>query len=334
MNYLKELNAFYNKIIFNPLSGSAVALWNTLMHLNNLCGWQATFTVPASAIELKSGIKGTSFKRAREELQDKGYIDVTPGRGNQAATYRMLSQVQPSGGLMQAGQNTQPAMEEHRETPPIENPHMNDATETTADESVDALDGHQSVDSAAVEKVVHETAETPDHNTDRNTAHSSAPLTKQYIKQNKTKHKPTTTTSDAIRFYQENIGVTSAYIAGDISNWISDMSDPLVLDALKRAVEQGKPTWRYAKGILKAWKTAGVTTVEQAAANDNAFRNRSKGKQAGGRGEVVPDWFNERKAKRTNREDASERNSTGQARDQEAFDRLLAEFTGEVGRVG
>ncbi|WP_246202687.1 hypothetical protein [Virgibacillus doumboii] len=92
MNYLKELNAFYQQIIFNPLSGSAVALWNTLMHFNNLCGWQETFSVAASVIELQSGIKGTSFKRARDELQEKGYIHVTSRSGNQAAVYRMISQ--------------------------------------------------------------------------------------------------------------------------------------------------------------------------------------------------------------------------------------------------
>ncbi|ALX48515.1 DnaD domain-containing protein [Lentibacillus amyloliquefaciens] len=331
MNYLKELNAFYNKIIFNPLSGSAVALWNTLMHFNNLCGWQATFTVPASVIELKSGIKGTSFKRAREELRDKGYIDVMPGRGNQAATYRMLSQVRPSGGMMQAGLDTQPAMEEHRETPPIENPQLNDATETTANESVDVRTESRSVDSAVGDTMAYEADETSDQNTARNMDHSPAPLTKQYINQNKTTPKPTTTTSDAIRFYQENIGVTSAYIAGDISCWIDEVGDPLVLDALKRAVEQGKSTWRYAKGILKAWKTKGITTVEQAAADDYAFRNRTKGEQIAGRGEVVPDWFMERKAKRAvaiDREDASREYLVGQAANQDAFDRLLAEFTG------
>lgn len=331
MNYLKELNAFYNQIIFNPLTGSAVALWNTLMHYNNLCGWQETFTVPASAIELKSGLKGTSFKRAREELRDKGYIEVTSGRGNQAATYRMLSQVRPSGGIMQAGLDTQPVIEEHREETPIENPQMNDSGETTANESVDARAERGSSDPVVDDTMALEAAQTSDQNTVRNMDHSPVPLTKQYINQNKTKHKPTTTTPDAIRFYQENIGMTSAYIAGDISSWISDMGDPLVLDALKRAVEQGKSTWRYAKGILKAWKIKSITTVEQVAADDNAFRNRKKGEQIAGRGEVVPDWFMERKAKRAvaiDREDASREYLVGQAANQDAFDRLLAEFTG------
>ena len=92
MNYIKDLNAFYNQIIFQPLSGSAVAIWNTLMHFNNLCGWKREFSVAATQLQLKAGLKAISFQRARDELKEKGFIIVTSRGSNQAAVYQMISQ--------------------------------------------------------------------------------------------------------------------------------------------------------------------------------------------------------------------------------------------------
>lgn len=35
MNYIREINAFYDRMEQEPLSGSAVSLWHTLLHINN-----------------------------------------------------------------------------------------------------------------------------------------------------------------------------------------------------------------------------------------------------------------------------------------------------------
>ncbi|WP_303699929.1 DnaD domain-containing protein [Lentibacillus sp. CBA3610] len=176
-------------------------------------------------------------------------------------------------------------------------------------------------------------------NTDYKADHSTVPLIKQNTDktkhENKTKHKPTTTTtSDAIRFYQENFGVVSSYVAEDITNWITDLGDPLILDAMKRALEQNKATWRYVKGILKAWTRKGITTVEQAAADETAFRNQQNSKStqsATTTGDVVPEWFKERKQKQALEEKRKqqERAKTylpGSA-EREEFERLLAEYS-------
>ncbi|SFD61365.1 protein of unknown function [Lentibacillus persicus] len=234
MNYLKELNAFYNQIIFNPLSGSAVALWNTLMHFNNLCGWQKTFTVPASAIELKSGIKGTSFKRARQELQEKGYIHVTPGSGNQAATYGMISQVRHGQESEFAGQEapetrpeeTEPVREEY--CPEMPAAADQEAQPQTNDASKDQFANELSQHVTKTSLNTRQDAAKGDNNavgwTDWNSAnrkainevHSTAPLFKQYINKNKTKHKPTTT--PVVQFYRGNFDKLSAY--GEPENFV------------------------------------------------------------------------------------------------------------------
>ncbi|PAV28370.1 hypothetical protein CIL05_17205 [Virgibacillus profundi] len=92
MNYIKEINAFHTQNLFEPLSSSAVCLWFALMHFNNLCGWKKEFSVAASQLQGVSGLKPTSFKEARLELQRKGRITVRSRGGNQSAMYKMVSQ--------------------------------------------------------------------------------------------------------------------------------------------------------------------------------------------------------------------------------------------------
>jgi DnaD/phage-associated family protein len=93
MNYIQEINAFYIKIEMNPLSASAHTLWHTLLHLNNRSGWLQEFTVAAAVICYKSGLPPSTFKRARNELRDKGYISYN-SRGSLAPVYRMVSIVE------------------------------------------------------------------------------------------------------------------------------------------------------------------------------------------------------------------------------------------------
>ncbi|GAA0486431.1 DnaD domain protein [Salinibacillus aidingensis] len=91
MNYIQEINAFYTLGVTNPVSNSAVSLWHALMHINNLTRWRKTFTVAATVLKTKSGLKDSAFKRARKELVDKGYIHVRSRGGNQAPEYQMVS---------------------------------------------------------------------------------------------------------------------------------------------------------------------------------------------------------------------------------------------------
>ncbi|MFD1037262.1 hypothetical protein ACFQ3N_02335 [Virgibacillus byunsanensis] len=42
------------------------------MHIYNKAMWTDSFTVEAPVLRLKSGLKESSFKRARTELNEKG----------------------------------------------------------------------------------------------------------------------------------------------------------------------------------------------------------------------------------------------------------------------
>ncbi|WP_226036135.1 DnaD domain-containing protein [Aquibacillus saliphilus] len=241
MNYIKEMNSFYYQIELNPLSSSAVALWHTLMHINNKTGWKQQFTVAASVLRIKAGLKESSFKRAREELTEKGYLSYQSRGGNLAAVYQM--------------------------------------------QSLSSIMDHSSVYSE-------------NQSRDQQANHSMAPL----IKQNETKKKQNnTTTTDAIAFYQDNFDQIRPYIANELLDWITNVGDSIVLEALKIALNRGKANWGYVKSILQDWDKKDVTSIDDIRAEQSAFKNLKRQKKPNNRKtkqEVIPDWFKERASKK------------------------------------
>ena len=93
MNYLAELKAFYDRLELNPLPSPAIALWHALMSIANKTGWQQEFTVAVSVLVLKSGLNAQAIKRARNRLEQDGYIKWKSRGGNLAAIYHMNSLV-------------------------------------------------------------------------------------------------------------------------------------------------------------------------------------------------------------------------------------------------
>lgn len=91
MKYINEINAFYDWLEINQLSTSAVALWHTIMHINNKAGWAKTFTVAESVLSIKTGLSGRSVRNARNELKQKGRIDFKSRTGGKAPIYTIIS---------------------------------------------------------------------------------------------------------------------------------------------------------------------------------------------------------------------------------------------------
>lgn len=96
MNYIKQLNAFYELLIVNPLSSSALCLYSTLLHINNKCNWIAEFTVANSTLQSFTSLSRMALGRARNELIQKGYIKYKKGNGNQAGKYLIVNFVTQS----------------------------------------------------------------------------------------------------------------------------------------------------------------------------------------------------------------------------------------------
>ncbi|MFW9881342.1 MAG: hypothetical protein ACFFG0_50405, partial [Candidatus Thorarchaeota archaeon] len=91
MNYIKEINAFYDWIELNSISTSGIVLWHGLMHINNKAGWITEFTVSTSVISVKTGLAPRTISKARNELKQKGRIDWKSRKGNQSAIYKIIS---------------------------------------------------------------------------------------------------------------------------------------------------------------------------------------------------------------------------------------------------
>lgn len=114
---------------------------------------------------------------------------------------------------------------------------------------------------------------------------------------------PQTNTENPFRFFEENgFGTIGGYIAQKISRWCDDLSDDLVLEAMKIAVERGAKSWSYVEKILINWADKKIKTVDQANALILAYKEKQskQGNVRKGyatRTEKLPDWFNEQEDK-------------------------------------
>ncbi|MDM5186320.1 DnaD domain protein [Bacillus sp. DX4.1] len=69
--------------------------------------------------------------------------------------------------------------------------------------------------------------------------------------------------SNVFTFYEQNFGSLSSYAAEELSEWIADLSEELVLKALQIAYENNKRTLAYVKGILRDWHGKGYTKLSE-----------------------------------------------------------------------
>lgn len=104
------------------------------------------------------------------------------------------------------------------------------------------------------------------------------------------------------RFFEENgFGSIGGYISQKISTWCDDLSDELVLEAMKIAVERGAKSWSYVEKILINWSDKKISTVSQAQALILEYKEkRSKQSNQARKGygrpvrqEQLPEWFDE-----------------------------------------
>lgn len=104
-----------------------------------------------------------------------------------------------------------------------------------------------------------------------------------------------------VTFFKENqFGRLGSYMQGKIKSWCERLSDSLVVEAMKRAVEQGKHYWSYVDAILVKWELLQVQNVEDARSKENqgmfekVFNRPSRSAERKPvRTEMLPDWFTE-----------------------------------------
>ncbi|UAL46829.1 DnaD domain protein [Sutcliffiella horikoshii] len=89
MSYPEEITAFYDQLETNPLSSSAIALWYALVYNKMKVGKLEKFSVARSILMERSGLKLGAFKKARNELMSKNYIQMEPRTGGQSSVYHL-----------------------------------------------------------------------------------------------------------------------------------------------------------------------------------------------------------------------------------------------------
>lgn len=107
------------------------------------------------------------------------------------------------------------------------------------------------------------------------------------------------TFENPFRFFEENgFGTIGGYMSQKIGSWCDDLSNELVTEAMKIAVERGAKTWSYVEKILIDWADKKIKTVHQANAVMMEFREKKAKQQVkNGKGfvrtEKLPEWFDE-----------------------------------------
>ncbi|MED1089715.1 DnaD domain protein [Bacillus paramycoides] len=103
----------------------------------------------------------------------------------------------------------------------------------------------------------------------------------------------------AIDFYMKNFGHISPFMGEEINQWLDDLNQSLVVEAMKITLENNKRNWSYTKGILKDWHQQGFKRIQDVEAAQAEFRRQQQSKKRTGKGytkrtEAVPEWLHQR----------------------------------------
>lgn len=91
MNYLIQVNTFFELLLSNPLSANAQCLYFNLLNINNRCNWQKEFTVANSTLMGFTNLNKQALYRARNELIQRKLIDFKKGiNQNQSGKYQII----------------------------------------------------------------------------------------------------------------------------------------------------------------------------------------------------------------------------------------------------
>lgn len=87
MNYIRQLNAFFDYLQRNSLSQSEQLLYHTLLMVNNSCGWIENFGRTNQSLAGIMGVSINTLLKARNQLQQKGLISFKKGKKSEVTRY-------------------------------------------------------------------------------------------------------------------------------------------------------------------------------------------------------------------------------------------------------
>ncbi len=90
MDYIKQMRGFRERRKNYPISAGAIALYLVLFEYANDFRFPESFSVSALYLRASAELGEGTFKRAREELINGGYIHYRPGQGRQHGQYHLV----------------------------------------------------------------------------------------------------------------------------------------------------------------------------------------------------------------------------------------------------
>ena len=89
--------------------------------------------------------------------------------------------------------------------------------------------------------------------------------------------------SRVFSFYEQHFGSLSPFAVEELSAWMDDLSEELVLKALQISYENKNRKMAYVKGILRGWHGKGFTKVSEVEADAANFRKKGSSVSTGRR---------------------------------------------------
>lgn len=292
MNYLKQVLALNQLQLRNPLSKGQYMLFQALLNVNNDCSWIEWFEVASIRLELFSQMSREGVQKARKELIERGLIEFK-SNGTRAGSYRLKKLYEDStqtSTQVSTQDSTQSSTQINTEIEPLSTPlstQLEKNTQMSTQDSTQNSTQGSTQDSTPLNKL----NKTKLNKSKVNSCSSYTEMSTEKSSDNDDNK----TTENVFEFYQKNFGILSSFIQEDILYWIRDIGDGLVLEALKRALEQNKE-YGYAKKIMQSWVRKGIDSLEKAEAERVQFiranEKRGNSYQRTGRVATVPDWVN------------------------------------------
>ena len=90
---------------------------------------------------------------------------------------------------------------------------------------------------------------------------ATTPIRKNAI-DNTTELNTTEEEKDASLFYSENFGMPTPHMIENIGYWINDLSNEVVVQAMREALDRNVRNWKYVESILKDWVSKNVKTIQ------------------------------------------------------------------------
>jgi DnaD/phage-associated family protein len=261
MNYLKEINAFYDWLETNSISDSSIVLWHALMHINNKTGWVTEFAVTISTLETKTGLRKSAIMRARQRLQQMGRIDFRSRNGQMSALYKII--------YFDTEESTQNNCGSLRDTNRNTNRNTNRTQSETQTGSITKLNKTKLNNNVVSNNAVSYGGVT-------NCIEKTQDL--EILMENKVSN------DEAVwqkiqKTFDQNIHPMTPVELSDVMDWLNKgFESEVIITAINIAVRENRRFMRYINGILMNWHKSGLKTIEAVEAHNREWQERYKTK--------------------------------------------------------